>query len=142
MRVKIKRVDKSLPLPAYHTDGAAGLDCYAREKIIVEPGQLAYIPLNICVKPPKNHFVLLVARSSLPKRGLILANGVGIGDEDYSGNNDEYKAIVYNRTQEKVIIEKGDRVTQMILLPFDKVVWQEVEDMESKDRGGFGTTGK
>ncbi|OGY62277.1 MAG: hypothetical protein A2745_00535 [Candidatus Harrisonbacteria bacterium RIFCSPHIGHO2_01_FULL_44_13] len=142
MKVKIRRVDKSLPLPRYHTDGAAALDCCAREKNIVEPNQLAYIPLNVCVKPPKNHFVLLVARSSLPKKGLILANGVGIGDEDFSGNNDEYKAVVYNYTADKITVERGDRIAQMILLPFDKVEWEEVDDMDSKDRGGFGSTGK
>lgn len=142
MKVKIRRIDKSLPLPQYHTDGAAGLDCCAREKTEVEPGKLAYIPLNVCIKPPKNHFVLLVARSSLSKRGLILANGVGIGDEDYSGNDDEYKAVVHNYADKKVVVEKGDRIAQILLLPYDKVEWEEVENMGGENRGGFGSTGK
>ena len=142
MKAKIRRIDKSLPLPAYGTPGAAALDCIAREKTIVEPKKVGYIPLNVAIKPPKQNFIVLVARSSLHKRGLMLANGIGIGDEDYCGNNDEYKAAVYNFTDQTVTIEKGDRVAQMVFRPYEKIEWEEVDDLGEKDRGGFGTTGK
>lgn len=142
MKAKIKRIDKSLPLPVYKTPGAAALDCHVRETVIVGPQKIAYLPLNICVKPPKGHYVMLAARSSLHKLGLILANGIGIGDEDFCGNKDEYNAVVYNFTNSQVTINKGDRVAQMIFRPYEKVEWEEVEDLGEHSRGGFGTTGK
>ncbi len=141
MKARIKRFDKSLPLPRYSTAGSAGLDCYVRETTTIAPNQTAFIPLNIAVQPPKNHFVLLAARSSLPKRGLFLANGVGIADEDYCGDQDEYKALVYNYTGHPVTVEKGDRVVQMIFKPYERVEWEEVEKLQEKNRGGFGSTG-
>jgi len=142
MKVKIRRIDKSLPLPAYATAGAAGLDCCARKNITIAPKSIGYIPLNICVQPPKNHFVVLAARSSLHKYGLMLANGIGIADEDYCGNNDEYKAAVYNFTDKPILIKKKDRVAQIIFRPYDKIQWKEVKKMGDHNRGGFGTTGK
>lgn len=142
MKVKIKKIDKSLPLPEYKTGGAAAMDCYVRENTTIAADSVALIPLNIVVKPPKGHFTIIAARSSLPKRGLFLANGIGIVDEDYSGNNDELKAAVYNFTDKPVEIKKGDRIVQVIILPYDKVEWQETENMENENRGGFGTTGK
>ena len=141
MRVKVRRIDKSLPLPNYGTNGSAGLDCFVRETTVIKSKELSYLPLNVCLKPPKNHFVLIAARSSLPKRGLFLANGIGIGDEDYCGDGDEYKAQVYNFTDKEVTIKKGDRVAQIIFLPYDKVEWNEVESLGNNNRGGFGTTG-
>jgi len=141
MKIKIRRINKSLPLPEYKTRGAVAMDCTVREEMVIEPQALGYIPLNFALHPPKGHFVLLAARSSLPKRGLFVANGIGIFDEDFSGNNDEYKLIVYNFTKEPVKIKKGDRLGQIITLPFDRVEWEEVEDLSNPDRGGIGTTG-
>lgn len=141
MKVRIKRFDKSVPLPHYGTLGSAGMDCGVRETVTIPPKQLAFVPLNIAVKPPKNYFVLLAARSSLPKRGLFLANGIGIADEDYCGNEDEYKAFVYNYTDQPVIVQKGDRIVQVIFKPYEKVEWEEVDNLDEKSRGGFGSTG-
>lgn len=141
MKAKIKRIDKSLPLPAYKTTGAAALDCHVRETVIAAPQQITYVPLNVCIKPPTGHYVMMVARSSLHKRGLMLANGIGIGDEDFCGNQDEYKAAIYNFTNAPVTIEKGDRIAQMIMRPYEKVEWEEVDDMQTDSRGGFGSTG-
>ena len=138
----MRRINKNLPLPSYGTAGAAALDCSAREDIAIAPRSIAYIPLNICLKPPKGHFVVMAARSSLHKRGLMLANGIAIGDEDYCGNGDEYKAAVFNFTGQPVNISKGDRVTQIIFRPYDKIEWEEVDDLGASNRGGFGTTGK
>lgn len=142
MKIRVKRFDKDLPLPEYKTAGAAAMDCYVREQIIVEPKGVAYVSLNVALKPPRGHFVLLVARSSLHKRGLVLANGIGIGDEDFSGETDEYKAALYNLTDTPVQIEKGERLAQMMVLPFDRIEWKEVDSLDMESRGGFGTTGK
>ena len=142
MKIRVKRFDKDLPLPEYKTAGAAAMDCYAREQTIVESKSVAYVPVNVALKLPRGHFVLLVARSSLHKRGLVLANGIGIGDEDFSGETDEYKAALYNLTDTPVQIEKGERLAQMMVLPFDRVEWEEVDSLDTESRGGFGTTGK
>lgn len=85
--------------------------------------------------------LLLAARSSLHKKGLMLANGVGIGDRDFSGNEDEYHAALYNFTDGEVTVERGERVVQGMLKPYEKAEWHEVEDLENISRGGFGTTG-
>lgn len=138
----IKRFDKNLPLPEYKTKGAVCLDCYAREDVIVTPKSATLIPLNIAVKPPKNHFVLLAARSSFYKRGLLAPNGIGVGDEDYCGDEDEYKFPVFNFTDAPITIPRGDRVAQMLILPYSKMRLKEVKKMKNKSRGGFGTTGK
>ncbi len=141
MKVPIRRVDKDLPLPEYKTAGAAAMDLAAREGALIQPHSIEVIPLNVSLKPPKGHFTLMAARSSLRKRGLMLANNVGILDEDYAGDGDEYLAALYNFTDVPVQVERGDRIVQIIVLPYDKVVWQEVETLDSPDRGGMGTTG-
>jgi dUTP pyrophosphatase len=141
MKVKIRRIDKSLPLPEYKTKGAVALDCYVREKTIAKPGVITFVPLNFALHPPEGHFVLMTARSSLSKRGLQLANGVGIFDEDFSGDGDEYQAVIYNFTDEPVSIEKGDRITQILVLPFARINWEEVDTLNNPTRGGIGSTG-
>jgi dUTP pyrophosphatase len=141
MKIRIRRIDKSLPLPAYHTDNAAGFDFYARETVTIAPKAIGYIPLNVAIALPAGHMILLASRSSTPKRGLMLANGVGIMDCDYAGNNDEYKAVVYNYTDAPVEVARGDRIAQGIVLRSDQIEWEEVDDLDTPDRGGFGTTG-
>jgi dUTP pyrophosphatase len=141
MDVTIRRIDTDLPLPEYKTPGSVAMDCVARVAVTVEPGALAYIPLNICIKPPEGHFVFLAARSSLHKRGLFLANSVGIFDEDFSGDGDEYVAAVYNYTQQAVVVDRGDRLVQILVLPYERVAWHEVETMGHANRGGYGSTG-
>ncbi len=141
MKVRIRRIDKSLPLPEYKTAGAAGFDFSARVAMTILPKGFAYIPLNVAIEPPEGHMLLLAARSSLHKKGLMLANGVGIGDRDFSGNNDEYKAAVYNFSETPIAIERGDRIAQGIFKRYESAEWHEVDDLENKDRGGFGSTG-
>lgn len=141
MEVQIRRVDKDIPLPMYKTEGSVAMDCAARIDCEIAPDSLAYIPLNICIKPPAGHFVFLAARSSLHKRGLFLANSVGIFDEDFSGDKDEYAVAVYNYTKEVVVVKKGERLAQIMVLPFDRVEWHEVETFGEKNRGGYGSTG-
>ena len=141
MKIRIKRFDKELPLPEYKTDGAAAMDCYAREDATIDADSLGYVPLNVAIEPPRGHFVFVAARSSLHKRGLFLANSVGIGDEDFSGDEDEYKAALYNFTDTPVEIKRGERLIQIMVLPFDRVEWEEVASLDNESRGGYGTTG-
>jgi dUTP pyrophosphatase len=141
MEVPVRRIDAELPLPEYKSAEAAAMDCYVRLETTIAPGKVDYVPLNLAMRPPRGHFVLLIARSSLHKRGVMLANNVGIGDEDFCGDNDEYKAALYNFSEVPVTVARGERIVQMLLLPFDRVTWQEVATLGAPDRGGFGTTG-
>lgn len=142
MYIRIKRIDKELPLPEYKTPGAAAFDLSARTTTTIAAKSTGYIPLNVCIEPPVGHFAQLVPRSSLHKRGLMPANGFGVIDADYSGNDDEYKAALYNFTDEAVTIERGERIMQIVIAPYERVDFTEVDDMGNDSRGGFGTTGK
>lgn len=141
MKLQIKRFDKSLPLPEYKTDQAAALDLYARVDTTIFPQKIGYVPLNIALELPKDHWALLAARSSLHKKGLMMANGIGVGDEDFCGDNDEYRAVLLNFTNQEVMVKKGDRIVQLIILPREIVKVEEVEKLGNQDRGGLGSTG-
>ncbi|MDB5264912.1 MAG: deoxyuridine 5-triphosphate nucleotidohydrolase, dUTP pyrophosphatase [Parcubacteria group bacterium] len=141
MKAHIRRTDKELPLPEYKTPGAAAMDCTLREGVVVPAKSIAYAPLNFSLKPPAGHYVMMAARSSLHKRGLMMANGVAIFDEDYCGDDDEYKVIFYNFTDQDVEVKKGERVTQIIVVPYDRVEWDEVDSLGNPSRGGIGSTG-
>lgn len=141
MNIKIKRFDKELPIPEYKSEGAVALDLYSRTDISIQPGEVVLIPLNIAVEIPKGYFILLVNRSSTYKLGITCVNGLGIGDYDYCGDNDEYKFPALNYTNQEVTIEKGTRCCQMLILPIEKAEITEVDKLENSDRGGFGTTG-
>ena len=142
MHIRIKRIDKELPLPEYKTSGAAAFDLSARATTTIAPKSVGYIPLNVCIEPPVGYFAQLVPRSSLHKLGLMPANGFGVIDADYSGNEDEYKAALYNFTDEAVVIERGERIMQVVIVPYARVNFTEVDDMGNESRGGFGTTGR
>lgn len=141
MEIKIKRFDKELPIPEYKTKGAAAFDLYARETVTILPGEVGLIPLNVAIEIPKGYFILLVNRSSTFKMGITSANGVGIGDSDYCGDNDEYRFAARNYINEPVTIERGTRCCQMLILPVQQVNIQDVDHLENDDRGGFGSTG-
>lgn len=142
MKVKIKRIDKSLPLPKYKTAGAAAFDFSSREEVVIAPQKVGYVPLNIIVATPPGHALHVFARSGTHKKGLILANGVGIVDPDYSGPEDEIKAAYYNFSDSPVIVERGERIAQGIIRRFEAVDWEEVAEVENPTRGGFGSTDK
>lgn len=142
MKVKIKRIDKSLEIPEYKTKGAVGFDLLAREETHINPFEVKLIPLNLVVKVPKGYGLFLFSRSSTPsKKGLIVANSVGVIDQDYSGEEDELKLSVLNVTKKKVTVEKGERICQGIFLKLSIAKFSEVKKMSKKSRGGFGTTG-
>lgn len=142
LQVKIKRFDKSLPLPEYKTSGAAAFDLSARIDVTIAPHTVGYVPLNIAIQLPDGHFALVSARSSLHKRGVMLANGIGIGDADYRGNDDEYQAALLNFTDQPVTVEKGERIAQMIILHRERVEFVEQDHFTTENRGGFGSTGR
>ncbi|MBW7943936.1 dUTP diphosphatase [Patescibacteria group bacterium] len=141
MKLKIKLFDKTLPSPEYKSEKAAALDLYARQTTTIQPGEVGMVPLNIAMQLPKDHWVLMSARSSLHKKGVMMANGIGVGDEDYCGDNDEYRAALWNFTQQPVTIERGERIVQMIVMQREPVELEIVEKLDGKDRGGFGSTG-
>ncbi len=141
MDIRIKRFSKEVPLPQYHTAGAAGFDLAARERVEIPAGAVGYVPLNVAVETPSGYFLLIAARSSTHKKGLILANGIGIGDSDFCGDGDEYKAAYFNFTSTPVVVEKGDRIAQGVFVKYETAQWSEVDVMGNKDRGGFGGTG-
>jgi dUTP pyrophosphatase len=141
MHIRIKRFDTSLPMPEYKTAGAAAFDLVARLDITIEAESIGYIPLNVAIEVPKGYWVMLAARSSTHKTGLMLANGVGVMDSDYCGDNDEYKLVVYNFTKEPVTVTRGQRIAQAMVLPVPQIDIEEVEHLGNADRGAFGTTG-
>lgn len=142
MKIKIKRFNKKLPLPEYKSQGAAAFDFTARENITIKPRAIGYVSLNVAIKTPEDHFLILVSRSSTHKKGLMMANGIGIGDPDFSGDGDEYQAVFLNITDLPVKVEKGERIVQGIFVKLEKAQWIETHKMNNKTRGGFGTTGK
>ncbi|MSU54373.1 MAG: dUTP diphosphatase [Candidatus Staskawiczbacteria bacterium] len=142
MEIKIKRFDKELPMPAQQTAGAAAFDLTARQAVEILPGTVGLVNLNIAVETPPGYFMMVAARSSIHKKGLIKPNGIGIIDPDYCGDEDEIRASYYNFTDKPVLIEKGERIAQAVFIPIAKFEWKEVEKLENKNRGGFGTTGK
>jgi dUTP pyrophosphatase len=141
--VSIRRLDPSVALPDYQTPGAAGFDLAASERVDVPPHTIALIPTGLVVRVPDNHFLGIFARSSTPlKRGLMVANGVGVIDEDYCGAADEVKIQVLNFTNQTVRVEKGDRIAQGLFIPVTRAVWRETQgDLRQGSRGGFGATG-
>jgi dUTP pyrophosphatase len=139
--MKIKLFDPTLPMPQYQTDGSVAFDLYARETIEIQPHSVAKVPLNIAVELPPGHWALLAPRSSLHKKGVNLANGIGVGDSDFCGDGDEYQAALLNFTDTPKTIERGERIVQMIILPYTRVELERVDHLGNADRGGFGSTG-
>jgi len=142
--MKLKRIDKSLPLPKYATKGSVGLDTYVREEVIVLPNGHALIPLNLIIKAPEQTFIGVLPRSSTFKRtGLLLANSLGVVDRTFAGPEDEIMALVYNTINQKVYIHKGDRLFQLVIFNCETPEIEEVEyDLQDYSRGGFGSTGE
>ena len=131
-----------MSLPSYGTDEAAGFDLASAHDLIVGPRQIALVRTGLVIEVPTGYFLAIFARSSTPlKRGLIVANGVGVIDPDYSGPNDEVMIQIMNVTETEVRIERGDRLAQGIILPAPRVTWQEVSEIREVTRGGFGATG-
>jgi dUTP pyrophosphatase len=142
MRLKIKRLDPTISLPVYGTDEAAGFDLASAHDLSVPPRGIALVRTGLIIEVPTGHCLAIFARSSTPlKRGLLVANGVGIVDPDYSGPEDEVMIQVLNITEAEVQVRRGDRLAQGIILPAPRIRWQEVTQIRDVTRGGFGATG-
>ena len=143
MNVTIKRIDSSLPLPEYQTSGSVAFDLYSRVDMEISPKEVALIPTNFIIETPPNYMLVVVTRSSTPRKlGLSVPHGIGIIDQDFSGPEDEIHLQVFNFTDDVVKIEKGKRIGQATFVRVDKAEWDEVEEIENDTRGGFGSTGE
>lgn len=141
LSVRITRIHPDAVLPQYQTADAAGFDLAALQDVTIEPGRVALIPTGLVIRVPVRMFLGIFARSSTPmKRGLMIANGVGVVDPDYCGPTDEVKVAVMNFTEATVTVKAGDRIAQGILLDAPRVEWVEAETSETS-RGGFGSSG-
>ena len=141
MKVRIKRIDKTLPLPVYETGGSVGFDLLAREDITVEPEEITLIPANVIVEVPQGYALILASRSSTPrKHGLSKPHGIGVIDQDYCGPEDELKIQVTNFKANPVVIKKGTKIAQGIFVKADRLEFEEVDQLNEKSRGGFGST--
>lgn len=141
MKVKIKRIDKSLPLPVYETEGSVGFDLLVREDTVIEPDEIALIPANVIVEVPKGYALLVVSRSSTPrKHGLTKPHGIGVIDNDYCGPDDEIKIQVRSFRTEPMVIKKGTKLAQGLFVKVDRLNFEEIEEVRKKSRGGFGST--
>jgi dUTP pyrophosphatase len=142
LNIRIRRLHADVRLPAYETSGAAAFDLAAAAAVTIEPGTVRLVPTGLVIEVPPGFFLGVFARSSTPlKRGLMVANGVGVVDSDYCGPEDEVKVAVVNFTATPVQINAGDRIAQGIVLAAPRVTWEEVEQLAEKSRGGFGGTG-
>ncbi|MGH9310123.1 MAG: dUTP diphosphatase [Vicinamibacterales bacterium] len=143
MKVRISRVRPDVALPRYESDGAAAFDLAAAEDVVVPAGGVALVPTGLVVEVPPGMFLGIFARSSTPlKRGLMVANGVGIVDPDYCGPADEIKIAAMNFTAAPVTVHRGDRIAQGIFLAAPRVTWEEAGPARADSRGGFGATGR
>lgn len=143
MKVKIKRIDKDLPLPVYETGGSVGFDLICRENRVIGSKEIALLPSNVIVETPSGYMLMVASRSSTPKKkGLSLPHGVGIVDIDYSGEKDEVLLQVINFTDSEVKVFRGEKIAQGIFVRVDKAEWEEVENMKEDSRGGIGSTDK
>jgi dUTP pyrophosphatase len=141
LTVRITSIHPDAVLPEYQTIDAAGFDLAAVTKVTVEPGGVALVPTGLVIKVPQRMFLGIFARSSTPvKRGLMVANGVGVIDPDYCGPTDEVKIAVMNFTGEPVTVRAGDRIAQGIFLESPRITWVEGE-ADGHARGGFGSSG-
>jgi dUTP pyrophosphatase len=142
MKIRIVRLDPAVSLPSYQTAGAAGFDLAASADLTIQPGQIALVPTGLVFAVPAGHFLGIFARSSTPlKRGLVVANGVGVLDSDYSGPTDELKIQLMNVTSAPVDVKRGDRLAQGVIMPFVRAEFEEAASASTPDRGGFGSTG-
>ena len=141
MQLAVTRFDTSLPLPEYQTKGSVGFDLCSRVDMTIDPHTIALIPLNLVVQIPDGYMLLVVPRSSTPKKKqLLIPHGIGVVDQDYCGPEDEIKFQAYNFSDQPVTIEKGERIAQGLLVRVGVAEIVEKEVKSKTSRGGFGST--
>lgn len=142
MRIKIKRIDKTIPLPQYQTRGSVAFDLASAADVVIAPREIQMVPTGLIIETPPGYMLMLASRSSLAlKKGLTMRNGVGIIDQDYCGLEDEIKIQIVNLTNAPVAISKGDRLAQAVFVRIDIGEFEEAEILEKASRGGIGSTG-
>ena len=145
--IRLKRLPHSegLPLPAYETDGSAGMDLRAAvaedAPVVLQPGGRALIPTGLTIALPADHEAQVRPRSGLAlKFGITCLNSPGTIDADYRG---EVGVILANLGGEAFTVRRGDRIAQMVIAPVTKGAFETVESLDDTARGagGFGSTG-
>ena len=144
IRIELKRLPhgEGLPLPAYATEGAAGMDVVAAEELTLAPGARAAVATGFAVAVPAGHEVQVRPRSGLAlKHGVTCLNTPGTIDSDYRG---EVKVILANLGQEPFAIARGDRIAQLVPAVVLRATLDEVATLDDTSRGagGFGSTGR
>ena len=145
MELQVKKLRPDAVLPTRGSAQAAGYDLYAcldEEELEIPPHATVRVPTGLCIAVPDGYFAAVFARSGLAAReGLRPANCVGVCDSDYRG---EYLIMLHNDTDRPRRIRGGDRVAQMVVLPYLPVTFREVEELSETQRGqgGFGSTGR
>ena len=141
--VAIRRLDhaEGLPLPAYASEGAAGMDVVAAEDVTIAPGGRHAVATGFAFAIPPGYEVQVRPRSGLAlKHGITVPNTPGTIDSDYRG---EVKVILLNHGTEPFAVARGDRIAQLVLAPVTRAEWEERSDLDETARGagGFGSTG-
>ena len=141
--VKVKRLPHGLdlPLPAYATAGAAGMDVVEAEDVVIAPGARHPVATGLALAIPEGFEIQVRPRSGLAfKHGITVPNTPGTIDSDYRG---ELKVLLINHGVEPFAIQRGDRVAQLVLAPVVQAAWEEIEELDETARGagGFGSTG-
>ena len=143
-KVLIKKLDSSVELPAYKTDGASGMDLMAltKETITLKPNSSCLVPTGLSVAFSSDFEIQIRPRSGLAaKNNISVLNTPGTIDSDYRG---EIKVILFNHGKENFIVKNKDRIAQMILIPVHKMELEEAENLPDtlRGKGGFGSTGR
>lgn len=146
MNINIKRISddfSDLPLPKYATPGSAGMDVFAAVKrpTTIDPGKTALIPTGIAIALQPGYECQVRSRSGLAaKKGIFALNAPGTIDSDYRG---EIKVILSNFSDRPFVINRGDRIAQLVIARYEKIHWNEVATIDETSRGdgGFGSTG-
>ncbi|WP_324697009.1 dUTP diphosphatase [Novosphingobium aerophilum] len=139
--VKILPHGEGLALPAYATDGAAGMDVVSAEDVTLAPGGRHAVATGLAMAIPPGFEIQVRPRSGLAlKHGISVPNSPGTIDSDYRG---ELKVILINHGAQAFEIRRGDRVAQLVLAPVTRAAWLTVDELEATERGegGFGSTG-
>lgn len=144
IRIQIARLPhgEGLPLPAYATHGAAGMDVVSAEDVELAPGQRHAVATGLKVAIPQGYEIQVRPRSGLAlKHGISVPNTPGTVDSDYRG---ELKVIVINHGSEPFAIRRGERIAQLVPAAVTPAAWDEVEELDDTHRGagGFGSTGR
>ena len=144
MKVEIKKLDPNVNLPTYQSKGASGLDlkAFLKKSLSILPHTSEIIPTGLSVSIPTDCEIQIRPRSGLAaKFNITVLNTPGTIDSDYRG---ELKVILYNHGTKKFIVNNGDRIAQMVLMPVLKIEFEEKNELSNTIRGtsGFGSTGK